>query len=166
MLPYLRRFLDYLFVTKLLQRTALIQFCDTSHWRSAVGLTLNLKQSVVTPSGGFVRLDELTAKKAFCHYMKLLNRRIYGAAFRHHDKRLRVIPIVEKSADGRWHCHAAIEPPRFMDANSFGDIARDVRLQTPLGYGHGEFSIDADGGWVAYMAKLRGKSCLEDYLTA
>ena len=150
-------------MTTFQEKTALIEFCDTSHWRSVVGLTLNLKQTVVTPSGGFVRIDELTAKKAFRHYMKLLNRRIYKAAYRHHGKQLRVIPILEKSADGRWHYHAAIEPPWFMDANRFGDIAMDVWLQTPLGYGHGEISIDADAGWFAYMAKFRSKSGLEYY---
>jgi hypothetical protein len=143
------------------EKTALLQFCDTSHWRSVVGLTLNMKQSVVTPS--FVRLDELMAKKAFRHYMNVLNRDIYNSAFRHHGKRLRVIPILERSAERRWHYHVAIEPPWFMDANSFGDIAMDVWLQTPLGYGHGEISIDVDAGWIAYMAKARGKSGFEDY---
>ena len=126
--------------------TALVQFYDTSHWRSVVGLTLNLKQSVVTPSGGFVRLDELTAKKAFGNYMNDLNCRIYKAAFRHHGRRLRVIPIVEKSADGRWHYHAAIEPPSHMDANSFGDTAMEAWLQTPLGYDHGDVAINVDTG--------------------
>jgi hypothetical protein len=150
-------------VTALQENTALIKFCDISHWRSAVGLTLNLKQSVEMPSGGFVRLDELAAKKAFRHYMKLLNRQIYKCAFRHHGKRLRVIPILEKSEEGRWHYHAAMEPPLFMDANGFGDIAMDVWLQTPLGYGHGEISKDVDAGWIAYMAKLRSKSGLEQY---
>ena len=150
-------------MTKLQEKTSLIKFCDTSHWRSVVGLTLNLKQSVVTPSGGFVRIDELTAKKAFRHYMNVLNCRIYNFAFRHYGKRLRVIPILEKSEEGRWHYHAAIEPPWFMDANSFGDIAMDVWLQTPLGYGHGEISVNADGGWIAYMVKPRGKSGLEEY---
>jgi hypothetical protein len=150
-------------MTQLQEKTALIQLCETSHWHSVVGLTFNLKQSDVTPLGGFVRIDELTAKKAFRHYMNVLNRRIYGAAFRHHGKRLRVIPILEKSADGRWHYHAAIEPPRFQDKSAFGGIAMDVWLQTPLGYGHGEISVNADGGWIAYMAKLRGKSGLDEY---
>jgi len=50
-----------------------------------------------------------------------------------------------------------------MEAKSFGEIAMDVWLQTSLGYGHGEITIDVDAGWIAYMAKLRGKSGLEDY---
>lgn len=75
-------------------RPALLQLCDTSHWRSVVGLTLNLKQSITTESGGFIRLDELSAK---------------------------------------------------------------------LGYGHGGIAVNVDEGWIAYIAKRRGKSGLEDY---
>jgi hypothetical protein len=150
-------------LTTVQEKIALMQLCDTSRWRSVVGLTLNLKQSVVTASGGFVRLDELMAKKAFRHYMNMLNRRIYNSAFRHHGKRLRVIPILEKSEDGRWHYHVAIEPPEFMEAESFGNIAMVIWLGTFLGYGHGEISASVDAGWSAYMAKRRGKSGLEGY---
>lgn len=151
-------------MTMLLETTALIELCDTDHWCSIVGLTLNLKQSIVTGSGGFMRLDELTAKKAFRHYLCDLNRTIYKAAFRHHGKRLRVIPILERSADGRWHYHVAIEPPSFLDDKEFGEIAMEIWLQTDLGYGHGDVSTNVDGGWVTYMAKFRGKSGLEQYL--
>ena len=145
------------------EKEAVFRFCDTSHWRSAVGLTLNMKQSIRTASGGFVQIDESTAKKAFGRYMNVLNRRIYNFAFRRFGKRLRVIPILEKSEEGRWHYHVAIEPPLFMDADSFSDMAMDVWSTTPLGYGHGHVTIDVDTGWIAYMAKRRGKSGLEDY---
>jgi len=150
-------------VTRLQEKNALIQLCDTSHWRSIVGLTLNLKQSITTEAFGFVRIDELTAKKAFRQYMHDLNRQIYRAAFRHHGKRLRVIPILEKSEDGRWHYHVAMEPPNFMDSKGFGDIAMEVWRLTFLGYGHGAISTNGDAGWPAYMAKLRSKSGFEHY---
>lgn len=90
------------FVISHQERTALIQLCDTSHWRSVVGLTLNLKQCITTVSGGFIRLDELSAKKTFRRYVNGLNRQVYGSAYRHHGKRLRVIPILEslQTADG------------------------------------------------------------------
>ena len=84
-------------MTKLQETTALIQMCDTAHWRSVVGLTLNLKQSIPTAAGGFVMVDELMAKMAFRQYMRGLNRQIYKSAFRHHGKRIRVVPILEKS---------------------------------------------------------------------
>ena len=143
--------------------TSLIRLCDTGHWRSVVGLTLNLKQAIITTSGAIFRLDELNAKKAFRHYMNVLNRRIYHSAHRKHGKRLRVVPILEKSAEGRWHYHVAIEPPAFMDANSFGEFAMGVWLQTDFGYAHGDAVADVDVGWITYMTKLRGKSGLEAY---
>lgn len=145
------------------ERIALLQLCDTSHWHSVVGLTLNLKQSITTEAGGFIRLDELLAKKAFRRYVNGLNRQVYGAAYRHHGKRLRVIPILEKSADGRWHYHVAIEPPQFMDASDFTNLAMGLWLNTPLGYAHGDSATNVDPGWIAYMAKRRGKSGLENY---
>ena len=150
-------------VTTLQDKTALIGFLDTSHWRSILGLTLNLKQSAMTGDGGFLRLDEVMAKRAFGHYMRGLNRQIYKAAFRHHGKRLKVIPILEKSQEGRWHYHVAMEPPQFMEPSEFGNIAMNAWLQTPLGYAHGAVTTNVDAGWIAYMAKLRGKSGFEIY---
>ena len=152
-----------LFVTTLEENTALIRMCDTSQWRSVVGLTLNLKQSIKLETGGFVKVDELTAKKAFRHFMNVLNRHIYKAAFRHQGKQLRVVPILERSESGRWHYHVAIEPPVYMESNEFADAAMEAWLQTPLGYGHGEISLYVDAGWNAYMAKRRSKAGFEFY---
>ncbi len=84
-------------MTQLQDKHTLVQMCDTTDWLSTMGLTLNLKQSIRTSTGGFVTIDEFMAKKAFRQFMNLLNRRIYKSAFRHHGKRLRVIPILEKS---------------------------------------------------------------------
>lgn len=110
-----------------------------------------------------MRIDDLSAKAAFRHFMNRLNRQLYGAAFRHHGKRLRVIPIIEQSAEGRWHYHVAIEPPQFMEAGDFGNVAMDLWLNTSLGYAHGDIAINVDSGWIAYIAKRRGKSGLENY---
>jgi hypothetical protein len=56
-----------------------------------------------------------------------------------------------------------MEPPKFMESADFGDIAMDLWLNTSLGYAHGDITMDADAGWIAYMAKRRGKSGLEEY---
>ncbi|MGY3370225.1 hypothetical protein ACVWZL_007350 [Bradyrhizobium sp. GM2.4] len=47
------------------KRQALAGWCDTAHWRAIVAVTLNLKQSVLTPDGGYVLVDEQACKKAF-----------------------------------------------------------------------------------------------------
>ena len=108
-------------------------------------------------------VDELAAKKAFKEYMRLLNRRIYGAAHRHHGKRLRVIPILERSVNRRWHYHVAIEPPSFMNGAEFGELAMAMWLKGDLGYEFGDVAENADSYWISYMAKLRTKSDFEHY---
>jgi len=65
--------------------------------------------------------------------MNLLNKAEYGSLFRHHAKRLRVLPVLEKGevrarssrrwergTSGRWHIHSAIELPPHFDAFSLG----------------------------------------------
>jgi hypothetical protein len=100
---------------------------DTRHWRSICDLTLTLKQglcSAVPPDNAlgsknshmWIPIDEAQSKKAFRHFINLLNRAVYGNAVHRHGKRLRVIGVVEKDGDGRWHIHAAIEPPMHGDA--------------------------------------------------
>jgi hypothetical protein len=76
-------------MTLLQEKRTLVQMCDTTHWRSVMGLTLNLKQSVPTSNGGFVMIDEFTAKKAFRAYMHALNRRTYRSAYRHYGESIR-----------------------------------------------------------------------------
>jgi hypothetical protein len=146
------------------QKQALIRTCDTSHWRSIVGLTLNLKQSFVMEHGGFVPVDELMAKKAFKQYMNILNRRIYGAAHRRYGKQIKVVPILEKSASGRWHYHTVMEPPDYMPAADFGALAMNTWLNTSLGYGHGQVSLNVDEGWTDYIVKFRTKAEFDNYL--
>jgi hypothetical protein len=157
-------FSDVILLNNYSQQAALHQLCKTSHWHSAIGMTLNLKQSIVTEASGFLMVDELRAKAAFRDFMNRLNRRIYKSSYRHRGKRLRVVPILEKSAEGRWHYHLAIEPPAFTDPSDFGEIAMTCWLSTPLGYDHGDVTINVDAGWATYMLKLRGKSGLESYV--
>src|SRR5208282_5946263 len=88
-----------------------------------------LKQGHQPDSGGWVKIDDYRCREAFRHFMNLLNRAVYGAAFRRYGKRLRVLPVLEKGevraralrswhggTSGRWHIHCAIELPSHFDA--------------------------------------------------
>ena len=150
-------------MTLLQEKQTLVQMCDTTHWRSVVALTLNLKQSIPTGTGSYVTIDELMAKKAFRQYMHALNRRIYRSAYRHHKKRLQVIASLEKSEGGRWHYHVAMEPPSFIEQAAFGEFAMTIWIETDLGYGYGDLCLHADSGWINYMTKRRTKSAFEHY---
>jgi hypothetical protein len=69
---------------------------DTSGWGPFCGVTLTLRQARQLDSGGWLKIDEYQCRQAFRHFINLLNRAVYGAAFRRHSKRLRVLPVLEK----------------------------------------------------------------------
>jgi hypothetical protein len=72
------------------------RFFDTSSWGSFCDVTLSLKQARQSDNGAWIKVDDYPCRQAFRHFMNLLNRAVYGAAFRRHGKRLRVLPVLEK----------------------------------------------------------------------
>ena len=70
-------------------------FFDTSSWGEFCDVTLTLKQGHQPDNGGWVKIDDYRCRQAFRHFMNLLNRTVYGAAFRRYGKRLRVLPVLE-----------------------------------------------------------------------
>src|SRR5260370_14167233 len=72
-------------------------FFDTSSWGEFCDVTLTLKQALQPDRGSWVKIDDNRCRQAFRHFMNLLNRAVYGSAFRRHGKRLRVLPVLEKA---------------------------------------------------------------------
>src|ERR1700747_2441152 len=112
-------------------------FFDTRSWGDFCNVTLTLKQACQPNSGGWVRIDNYRCRQAFRHFMNLLNRAVYGAAFRRYGKRLRVLPVLEKGevracalrswdwgTFGRWHIHCAIELPSHSAAVALEKLVR------------------------------------------
>jgi hypothetical protein len=71
-------------------------FFDTSSWGPFCDVTLTLKQARQSERGAWVKINDYPCRQAFRHFMNLLNRAVFGAAFRRHGKRLRVLPVLEK----------------------------------------------------------------------
>ena len=69
---------------------------DTSDWGQFCDVTLTLKQARQSDNGVWVKIDDYPCRRAFRHFMNLLNRSVYGTAFRRYGKRLRVLPVLEK----------------------------------------------------------------------
>ena len=142
---------------------------DTSHWRSLTAVTLTLKQArrSALPNDAasriWVEVNDVQCKNAFRHFMNLLNRAIYRNAVRRHGKRLRVIAVVEKDIDGRWHIHAAIEPPSHLADAEFETLIRDCWQRTDWGYREIQLGQNADRGWIDYMLKPGQKSGHEQW---
>ena len=134
---------------------------DTSNWTSVCDLTLSLKQVLWVDCGLRVAINEDQCRKAFQYFMKLLNEKTYGNAFRRHGKQLKVIPVVEKSRMGRFHLHAAIEPPKHIPNERFRELVEECWSRTDWGYRKTKIRFNADQGWVDYMLKENQKSGFE-----
>jgi hypothetical protein len=146
---------------KLADRFKQTNIFDTRHWRSICDVTLTLKQARKSDDLVWVRIDENQCQRALRHFLNLLNRSVYGSAVRRHNKRLRVIAILEKSADGRWHFHAAIEPPLHVGTPDFLTLIRHCWQRVDWAYREVEIRSNADKGWIDYMLKPKQKSGLE-----
>lgn len=149
---------------------------NISHWHAVWALTLTLRQSCSYGSRTALHdqrnerwlgrniifwLNEYQCKEAFHHFMSMLNRRAYGKAFYRYTKRINVIPILEKDKDGRWHIHAAIEPPLHMDAAEFESLIQHCWQKTDWGYDRITINQSANRRWIKYMLKPSQKSGLE-----
>jgi hypothetical protein len=144
---------------------------DTSNWRSFCDVTLTLKQARQSENGAWIKIDDYPCRQAFRHFMNLLNRAVYGAAFRRHGKRLRVLPVLEKGevraralrssergTSGRWHVHCAIELPSHLRAVALEKLIRACWAKVELGYGRILVRDRANAGWIDYMLKDSQKS--------
>jgi hypothetical protein len=85
-------------------------FFDTSSWGVFCDVTLTLKQARQPDSGGWVKIDDYRCRQAFRHFMNLLNRAVYGSAFRRYGKSLRVLPVLEKGEVGARALHGRTWP--------------------------------------------------------
>jgi hypothetical protein len=78
--------------------------------------------------------------------MSLLNRTVYGAAFRRYGKSLRVLPVLEKGEvyaralrsldrgmSGRWHIHCAIGLPSHLDGIALENLICDCWAKVEWG---------------------------------
>jgi hypothetical protein len=134
---------------------------DTRHWRSICDVTLTLKQVRQSDDGFRVWIDEIQCQNALRHLLNLLNHAAYGSAFRRHGKRLRVIPVIEKNADRRWHLHAAIEPPRHIKPFKFRELIQECWGRVDWAHKEMKVGVYRDEGWIDYILKQRQKSGLE-----
>jgi hypothetical protein len=152
-------------------------FFDTSSWGPFCDVTLTFKQIRQSDSGAWIKIDDYRCRQAFRHFMSLLNRAVYGAAFRRYGKRVRVLPVLEKGevharalrswergTSGRWHIHCAIELPSHFDAVALEKLIRNCWAKVEWGSGRILVRDSANAGWINYMLKDRQKSEFDGFL--
>ena len=150
---------------------------DVSDWDAFCDVTLTLKQARQADNGVWVKIDEYHCKRAFRLFMNRLDQAVYGNAVRRHNKRLRVLPVLEKGEvrsrslrssergnGGRWHIHCAIELPSHVDAETLERLIDECWAKVDWGYDRVLVRSGADSGWINYMLKGRQKSEFESLL--
>src|SRR5579863_666063 len=143
-------------------------FFDTSSWGPFCDVTLTLKQARRSDGGAWIKIDDYSCRQAFRHFMNLINRAVYGAAFRRYGKRLRVLPVLEKGeirtrvlrswqcdTFGRWHIHCAIELPSHLDAVALERLIRGCWVKVEWAYRRILVRDGTNVGWINYMLKDR-----------
>jgi hypothetical protein len=144
---------------------------DVSHWGPFCDVTLTLKQARQADNGAWVKINECECKRTFRLFINRVNQAVYGNAVRRHNKRLRVLPILEKGEvrsrtlrplergnSGRWHIHCAIELPSHFDAETFERLINDCWARVDWGYDRVLVRNGTDRGWIDYMLKGGQKS--------
>jgi hypothetical protein len=116
-------------------------------WRSIWGISLTFKQAR-RQQNIWVQIDETQAKRAFKHFLNRLNRSLYGRNFRQYGRRLKVIPVLEKTRSGRWHYHLAIEAPAHIDAKEFARRIRQAWYQVDWAYEEMDIQPNANAAWI------------------
>jgi hypothetical protein len=150
---------------------------DVNHWGPFCDVTLTLKQARQADNGAWAKVDEHQCKRAFRLFINRLNQAVYGNAVRRHNKRLRVLPVLEKSEvrsralrpsergnSGRWHIHCAIELPFHVDAEAFEKLINDCWTKVDWGYNRVLVRTGTERGWIDYMLKARQKSEFDSLL--
>jgi hypothetical protein len=158
-------------------RSAKSLLFDTTNWRPFCDATLTLQQARQSDNGAWIKIDDYPCRQAFRHFMNLLNKAVYGAAFRRHRKRLRVLAVLEKGevraralrswergTSGRWHIHCAIELPVHLDGVVLEKLISRCWAKVELGCGRILVRDGANAGWISYMLKNDQKSRFDCFL--
>ena len=78
----------------------------------------------------------------------MLNRSIHGRHYREHNRRLRVIAVLEQTFNGRWHYHVAIEPPPQLTNEQFATHIRKCWRLVDWAYEDSQIEPKVTSRWI------------------
>ena len=133
-------------------RTSIIHFIKNIPWSNPFSLTLTLKQQA-----NFKKLDTILASTNIRHFVNRLNRLIFKSSARRFKKSIKLFPVIEKSADDRFHVHAVIDCPNHIEPSQFHRLIDDAWSKTNFGYRHIHIQPIRDDGWASYITKFEQK---------
>lgn len=130
---------------------------NSLQFQNPAAVTLTLKKRA-----GSRLADPMVASENFRHFRIRLENRILGRSARLHERRLRIIAVLEMSADHRLHYHCKIDRPYHCSLERFSAIIRDQWSKTDFGYHQVDIQDQSDQGWTDYLLKQRQKGSLLD----
>lgn len=114
-------------------------------------ITLTMKQH----SKG-QRLDKIRASKNLRYFLNRLNRVFFRSSARRYNKRVNVIPVLEKSYSGRLHYHLTIENPLPDEPFYFEQSIKEQWQKTDFGDAQVDIKIASDvDRWNQYIMKAK-----------
>jgi len=113
------------------------------------GVSLTLKQRVDHKS-----INNDISSQNLRHFLNVLNKKCFGNSFKRFNKRLRVLPVLERSGTGRYHYHLTLQNPFIDNPNKFESMINFTWFNTNYGYRHIHVHRNVNEGWNDYITKL------------
>lgn len=123
------------------------------------GVTLTLQQGIKNQ-----KLDTISSSQNLRHFLNVLNQKCFGNQSKRFNKRLRVLPVIERSKGKRLHFHLTLENPFPNDPNRFSYLIESVWKKTKFGHRHIEINPNIDQGWNDYITKFENKDDEVDWM--
>ena len=132
-------------------------FLESIRFENAAAVTLTMKKRA-----GAKVADDINASDNFRHFRNRLDNAILGSRAKRYGARLKMVAVLERSADYRLHHHCIIERPYYCSFEKFVSIVREQWLKTDFGYRQVDIQDRPDTGWFDYILKQQQKRSLFD----
>jgi len=123
------------------------------------GVSLTLKQFAENQP-----INPMLSSQNLRHFLNMLNRKCFGKSSQRFGKRLRVLPVLERSKSGRYHYHLTLQNPFTKSPHKFESLIEETWQKTRFGYNHIHIDRLVDWGWIDYTTKLNTKDDSVDWI--
>jgi hypothetical protein len=125
-------------------------FLNSITFENAAAVTLTMKKRA-----GAKVADDINASANFHHFRNRLNHAILGSRAKRYGDRLKMVAVLERSADYRLHYHCIIARPYHCSLERLEAVIREQWLKTDFGYCQIDIQDQPDTGWFDYILKRR-----------
>jgi len=130
-------------------RESIKEYVKDFDTNNCFGVSLTLKQRVDQKS-----INNDISSQNLRHFLNVLNKKCFGNSFKRFNKRLRVLPVLERSSTGRYHYHLTLQNPFIDKPDKFESMINFTWFNTNYGYRHIHIHRNVNKGWNDYITKL------------